>query len=47
MLIFVDTTKTKGYQSLITKVDVNVETFDVTTYSEGPSVRVDVATDTK
>ena len=47
MLIFVDATKiNKGYESLATKVDISVETFDVTTCSEGPILRVDIATDT-
>ena len=46
MLGFVDATETKGYGSLVMKEDVSVETFDVTTCSEGPILRVDVAIDT-
>ena len=45
-LVFVDVKENKGYESLVTKADVCVETFDVATCSKDPILRVVVATDT-
>ena len=45
MLFFVvKFSKTKGYESLATKADIIVETFDVATYSKREVLRVGVAT---
>ena len=46
MLIFVDDTETKGYESLVTMADVIVETFDVAACLEGPIWGIDVETNT-
>ena len=44
MLVFIDILETKGYESLATKADIIVETFDVATYSKREVLRVGVAT---
>ena len=46
ILIFVDIVDIKGYESLATKANICVETFDIATYYEGPILRVDVETQT-
>ena len=45
MLVFFYVAKTKGYESLVAKAYVCVETFDVVICSKDPILRVDVATD--
>ena len=44
MLVFSDVAESKGFESIVPKVDGSVETNDVVACLEGPILKVDVAT---